>query len=654
MQINKVELADSFWDFYRDAVRTKMLPYQWRVINDEVPTPTVKSANPYLNNQPSHAIRNLRIAAGEVNGHFSGYRFQDSDVYKWLEAVAYVLEAGCDEELKAHADAVVALVGRAQATDGYLDTYIQIDHPEAKFKHVSMSHELYVMGHYIEAGVAYNHATGNQAALMIARKMADCLDHNFGPEAGKMHGYPGHPEIELALAKLADATGAERYYKLAAYMLDQRGKQPDNFFHQQSADRRETGSLDELDRQNAEPEDDYFQNDRPIRALKRGEGHAVRMVYLLTGMARVARHTHDAELLAKCAQIWRHITNRQMYITGGIGADPWHEGFGPDYYLPNSTAYCETCAACGMVFFTQQLLLEDPQAEYADLIERELYNGIISGMALDAEHFFYVNPLAVDPAEITADKGREHVLPERPSWLACACCPPNLARVVAALHHYIYTSNADTVYVQQFISSRAQFANGVTVAQVSALPWNGKTTLTVTAPKPSDFTLAIRVPYWCNGQLTVTIDGIPGKTQVDADGYCRISRSWDDTTKVNVEFAMAPRLVWANPRVAADVNKVAIQNGPIVYAAEEVDNGPRLATIAIDPYVPLRIGQQVPIAMGKKVPAIQLDAVRKQNSGKPFSSVKPVTESMELTLIPYFAWANRGVNEMTVWLNEKI
>lgn len=645
--MSSTTVLDPFWQYYRRLVKDKMIPYQWAVITDQANI-TIERENdrsPIAAVEKSHAINNLKIAAGQAKGDFYGFWFQDSDVYKWLEAVAYALRYAPDQTLQHEADQVIDLIADAQEADGYLDTYFQIKAPNRKFKHVSKSHELYCMGHYIEAGVAYYQTTDNKKALKIAIKMANCIDQHFGPKPHQLHGYPGHPEIELALARLAEQTNEIKYSRLAKYMLDQRGTQP-NFFEQQA---QESKNIEEDYWAGNEPNASYLQNDQPVRKLQHAEGHAVRMVYLLTGMAHIARQTQDQSLFKATKQLWTDIIQRQMYLTGGVGQTPDGEAFTFDYDLPNDTMYCETCASCAMAFLAKQLLQADPKGEYADVLEKELYNSTISGMALDGEHFFYVNPLSVNPEASIKDPLKSHVKVTRPSWFACACCPPNLARLIASIDQYLYTEKDQIIYSHLFIGNDTTFANGLTVSQHSNYPWSGKINYHISAKKPTHSTVALRIPAW-SPQTKATING-QSQTLKLKNGYWFISKTFDSkATVITLDLDMTPQRVTADPRITADLGKVALQRGPIVYCLEQADNGTHLPWCSLPEQS--QINEQID---SETLPTtiVKLTATGQKLTPRNNEPYTPTTQTVPLTFIPYFAWANRTPGEMTVWIDEK-
>ncbi|WP_261805897.1 glycoside hydrolase family 127 protein [Lapidilactobacillus luobeiensis] len=658
MQQPKIKVTDAFWQQYRHLVKDVMIPYQWSVINDDATVEIEQeNANSYKATEKSHAIQNLKIAAGRESGDFYGFWFQDSDVYKWLEAVAYALRYQPDQQLQQIADDLVDLISQAQEPDGYLDTFFQLQAPQEKFQHISFGHELYCMGHYIEAGIAYFETTGNTLALTIATKMADCINTHFGPQPDKLHGYPGHPEVELALAKLADTTNDQRYRDLAAYLINQRGQQSPNFFAEQNA-KNKNKQLDLPFPDQTDPADRYFQNDRPIRELDHAEGHAVRMTYLLTGMAHVARQTQDDDLLATCQRLWRDIVDKQMYVTGGIGATVAGEAFTYDYDLPNDTMYCETCASCAMVFFAKQMLANEPDGDYADVMERELYNGTISGMSLDAQHFFYVNPLEVDPQASAQDPTKSHVKVQRPAWFGCACCPPNLARLIASVDQYIYTIKDDTIYSNQFIANHADFGDGLQINQSGNYPWSGQISYQVSVESALTFAFALRIPAWSQENFTVKLNGHPVNGTLKR-GYLFLNQTWSGTTTIEVDLDLSVRTVRADQHVTADLGKIAVQRGPVVYCAEETDNGKNLAWLSLPVQPDFQVhsanqGLAVPNLKTITTNATKLVTSSNQTSTALYTSdtAPRSRQNQQVTLIPYFAWANRQAGEMRVWLDQ--
>ncbi|QMU08673.1 glycoside hydrolase family 127 protein [Levilactobacillus suantsaii] len=648
LQTTNVEITADFWRRYRELVVKEVLPYQWQVMNDQANISI--SVDPQNNGQDknSHAVANLKIAAGQMTGHHYGFPFQDTDVYKWLEAAAYSFNYHPNADLRTITDNLVDLIADAQDDDGYLSTYFQIDAPERKFKWLQQSHELYTMGHYIEAGVAYYQATGNHKALAIATRMADCIDRNFGLTDGKIPGYDGHPEIELALARLYEVTQDQKYLDLAHYFLTQRGQNPD-FFDQQIAKDGDSDDRDIIPGMR-EPDLTYFLAAEPIKDQKVPQGHAVRVVYLCTGMAYVARYTGDQDLLAACHRFWDDLVKRQMYVTGSIGATTSGEALTYDYDLPNDTMYGETCAAVGMAFFARQMLHLDAKAEYADVLEKELFNGALSGMSLDGKHFFYVNPLEADPKASRLNPGKSHVLTHRADWFGCACCPANLARLITSVDQYLYTvTDQQTILSHQFIANRATFNNGVEIDQTNHFPWAGDIHYTVTVPQGLTTKLGLRIPGW-SPNFTLKVNGKDVDPTVD-HGFVYLTLTADTT--IDLTLDMTVKFMQANNRVSADYGQVAVQRGPIVYAAEEADNPAPLWQYRVDPSVAPTYQYDKKLLNGVGIVTVAATKPASDASDAPLYQPLQLANDMatKLKLIPYYAWANRENGQMRVWFH---
>ncbi|GAA0629674.1 glycoside hydrolase family 127 protein [Bifidobacterium pullorum] len=651
-----VEITSAFWTRYINLVIDKVLPYQWAVLNgeQEVDLPPDPGGNPVDSyDKLNHSIRNLKVAAGEQDAPFHGMPFQDSDVYKWLEAVAYALHHRDDPQLRRLADDVVDLIARAQREDGYLDTFFQIQWKDRVFKRIQQSHELYSMGHYIEAAVAYWQATGNEKALEIAKRMAACIEANFGDGETQVHGADGHPEIELALARLAEATGEERYAMMGRWFLNIRGQDPDFYDNQNRADgwdRDFFSMIRDFPRT-------YYQAAEPIADQRDAQGHAVRVAYLCTGLAHIARLTGDASLAESAERLWNSIVRRRMYITGQIGSTHVGESFTYDYDLPNDTMYGETCASVGMSFFARQMLALRAKGEYGDVLEKELFNGALAGMSLDGTHFYYVNPLEADPAASAGTPDKGHVLTHRAGWFACACCPSNLARLITSIDRYIYTVMADgTILAHQFIASKATFANGVRIEQTGDYPWDGEISWSVSNPNETPVRFGVRVPAWSAGQYTLTVEGEQVTDGVE-DGFVYIEvPAGADRFAVVLGLNMGVRLVRASNRVREDAGKVAVMRGPLVYCAEECDNEGPLWLYSISGATPTEAGYRYDPDLLGGVGVVTKAAVRAQEDpcdGPLYLSAEErgISELAELRMVPYYTWANRADGQMTVWLN---
>ena len=507
--LSAVAIEDSFWSPRQKLMTDVTIPYMEKILRDEVPGAA-----------KSHAIQNFRMAAGEEQGEFYGMVFQDSDVAKWLEAAAYSLSIQPDEALRARVRDIVALIGRAQQEDGYLNTYFTVKNTVPRWTNLLECHELYCAGHMIEAAVALHEAAGMDELLAIVLRMVEHIDARFGE--GMEDGIPGHQEIELALLRLYRVTQNPRHRDLALRFLNLRGQDPDYF---KKHTPQELVGLSFGDYR-IDPENTaYNQSDVPVRAQSKPRGHAVRQVYMLAAMADAAAATGDTELADACRRMFDSITEKQMYVTGNIGATVHLEAFTEDYHLPGDTAYGETCASVAMAFFARNLLNLEPCAEFGDMLELQLYNGALAGMQLDGTRFFYVNPLEVHPRISGRLNTHKHVLPVRPKWHACACCPPNLARLVTSLGGYLYSEDADTLYAHLYIGSRAKTTHA-DIALKTACPWQGSAAYTMTDVHTPDFTFAVRIPGYAKNQTghlsaLATAPGLPYPAPVHCGGTDR-------------------------------------------------------------------------------------------------------------------------------------
>ncbi len=638
LPVSAVTVTDPFWGRMMELVRTKVIPYQWDALNDRV-----EGAS------PSHCMENFRVAAGLQEGEFQGCVFQDSDFAKWIEAVGYALTVHPDKELEKIADEAIDLVVAAQQPDGYLDTYYIINGLDKRWTNLCSHHELYCMGHLLEGAIAYYDATGKRKLLDAMIRYVDYVDSVFGREEGKTHGYPGHEVIEMALVKLYNITGDPRHLALAKYFIDERGQSPLYFEEEsQRLGKKNNWSDSHFGFQ-------YYQAGKPVRDQKVAEGHAVRAMYLYAGMADVARLTGDDGLAETCQTLWNNVTNRQMYITGAVGASPFGEAFTYDYDLPNDTVYGETCAAIGLVFFARRMLELKPSAQVADVMERALFNGVISGMSLDGTKFFYVNPLEVNPEASGKDKQHAHVKVERQKWFGCACCPPNVARLMMSVGNYAYTVREDAVYTHLFLGGGFQASlsgKPVAFAVETGYPWKGDVAVRVKTESPVDFAYAIRIPGWCGGRYRLTVNGAEAACRME-DGYAVIRRTWTDGDVVNLQLDLTPQVIAANPRVREDIGKVAVTRGPVVYCLEQEDNGPDLhrVLLADDPDFQEKMEPEL---LGGVVTLQSRGKVLDQSGWDADTLYRPAQalqcRDVSLKWIPYYAWANRGVGEMTVWV----
>ena len=584
--------------------------------------------------------RAARALRGEpfANHKPPGYPFDDTDVYKVLEGASYVLAVQPDPKLKAYLDDVIAKIAAAQEPDGYLYTARTIDPqhphpwsgPKRWLRDPDESHELYDCGHLFEAAAAHYQATGETNLLNVAIKNANLLCKVFGPGTNQLHLWPGHEIVEMGLVKLYRVTGDERYLKLAKYFIDVRGSYPGG---------------DEYHQSYIKPEDQ-----------REAVGHAVRAAYLYSGMADVAAMTGDTNYAVAIDAIWENVVSKKLYVTGGIGAKASGEAFGPNYFLPNMSAYCETCAAVGNDFWNARLFLFHADADYMDVFERTLYNGLLSGVSLDGEKFFYPNPL---------ESAGQH---ERSPWFGCACCPGNITRFLPSVPGYFYAQQGDTIYVNLYASGTADITLDnklkVSLKQETRYPWDGNIKLSVvpqtaSPSQSSRFALKLRIPGWARNQpvpgdlyhfadtntdpVSLKVNGQEIPLQLEK-GYAIIGRQWKQGDTVELELPMPVRRVVANEHVEADRGRVALQRGPIVYCLEWPDNHGHVRNLMLPDTEKLRSSFEPNLLNGVQVIQGRANLV---SAGKGDATLG---QSETFTAIPYFAWANRGRGEMTVWI----
>lgn len=637
LPMDSINVKDNFWRKMMELARTHVIPYQWEALNDRI-----EGA------EPSYCMQNFKIAAGMMEGEFKGFVFQDSDFAKWIEAVGFSLMWNKDEGLERIADEAIDIVCAAQQPDGYLDTYYIINGLDKRWTNLRDNHELYCLGHLIEGAVAYYEATGKEKLLNAVVKYVDYVDTIFGPEENKMHGYPGHEVIEMALIKLYKIKKNEKYLKLAKYFIDERGKAPLYFEEEGKKYNNKFWWEDSYFKYQ------YYQAGKPVREQDTAEGHAVRAVYLYSGMADVARETDDDELLEACKVLWNNMTKKQMYITGGIGSSQYGEAFTYNYDLPNDTIYAETCASIGLVFFARRMLEIEPKAQYADVMEKALYNGIISGMSLDGTKFFYVNPLEVVPEASEKDHLRAHVKVERQKWFGCACCPPNIARLLASIGSYAYSLKEDKIFMHLYMGGEISAnlsGNNVLFNIETNYPWDESIKITTNMKEETNFEFALRIPEWCR-KYSIKVNNEDVKYET-IDGYAYIDRTWKDADEINIFFEMPIEIMTANVNVRGNIGKVAIMRGPIVYCLEEEENGNDLHRVYLSNNPELTnnyekdfLGGVVTIEGNGKM--LQKEDGDEDKLYKSNAQIK--FEDKKLKWIPYYSWANRTPGEMIVWL----
>lgn len=630
LNLRDVVVSGGFWENYLELIRTKVVTYQWEVLNDRV-----------LDAPQSGCIKNFEIAAGRRDGEFYGMVFQDSDLYKWLECVAFCLATRPDATLEAIADEAIELIGAARGADGYINTYYTIKAPEEKWGNLQQGHELYCAGHLMEAAVAYFKATGKRAFLEIAISFADCIDMVFGLEEGKLRGYPGHQEVEIGLYKLYKVTGERRYLDLATYFIKQRGTLPHYFDEEQGR----PGYV-EIFRGLTRADRVYNQSHLPALAQKTAAGHAVRAVYMYAAMADLAAETGDLELAAACDLLYENIVQKQMYVTGAVGSSAWGEAFTTDFDLP-SNLYGETCASVGLMMFCRRMNVLRGEARFVDVMELALYNTVLAAMSLSGTEFFYVNPLEVEPKKHPFHPGYRHAKTKRQKWFSCACCPANLARTIAGIGLYAYAACENGLYVNLYCEGEAK-DEGRKVAVKTSYPFGDFAKICVSG---GVFKLYLRNP----GSAPVCGLKINGQAAdfVEDKGYIVLERDWRGD-EVEIRFDLKPRFVYSAGEVQNNAGKAAVARGPVVFCVEEVDNGPLLGSLVLGDEDDVKFAA-VPEGLLEGTVALRVSGWRmRHGDGGLYRGFKPTLEACEFIMIPYFEWANRGENEMRVFLNQKL
>lgn len=612
---------------YQNIVHDTVIPYQYSVLWDKA-----EGA------EKSHVAKNFINAAKALNGEdikdgFYGMVFQDSDAYKWLEAAAYAIADRHDEALEKCADELIDLIAAAQDNDGYLNTAFTVRDREKRWSNLLEGHELYCSGHMIEAACAYFEATGKDRLLGVAVKNAECIYDRFITQG--YEGIPGHPEIELALLKLYRLTDNRHFLELSEHFINERGKDPS--FFAREAEKRDWSVW------NSDPwSNDYRQSGKPVREQSEAAGHAVRAVYLYTGMADLAAETDDKELLEACRRLWKSIVEKRMYITGGIGSTAAGEAFTVDYDLPPDTAYSETCAAIGLMFFAKKMLENEINSEYSDIMELSFYNTVLAGMQLDGKRFFYVNPLEVNIGISGKTAVHSHVLPLRPNWYACACCPPNAARLIGSIGRYAYGESKDTVYFHLFAAGKTVFANGTVLECTTGYPYD----MVIKYSVSGSGRIAVRIPGWSRS-FSLKKNGT-AMSAAPQKGYVYIDIS--GKTEIELTLDGTPRFIRASNKVPRLIGMTALMRGPLVYCFEGTDNR-NLRDIRIDRSVTPTVSEFDSELLGGTV-TLSAKAFRAADTDSLYSCEEEKTIPCEAIAVPYYTWGNRGENDMRVWMNK--
>ena len=619
-----VQFIDNFWLPRLDTNRIITIPYDFKKCEE------------------TDRLNNFAVAGGLKEGSFVGIRYNDSDVYKVIEGAAYSLSIHPDPELEKFLDDLIAKIAAAQEDDGYLYTCRTIN-PDSMPRHTGKtrwsqlkdSHELYNIGHMYEAAVAYYEATGKRTLLDVALKSADLVNEKFGPGKNQLHGVPGHQEIEIGLVKLYRVTGEKKYLDLSKYFLDERGNAENHELYVYGANGSNI---------------DYTQDHKPVTQQFEAVGHAVRAAYMYSGMTDIAALTGDKNYINAIDKLWQNVINQKTYITGGIGAKQAGEAFGENYYLPNLSAYNETCAAIANMLWNQRLFLLNGDSKYIDVLEKTLYNGFLSGISIHGDEFFYPNPLESDGSH------------KRKPWFNCSCCPTNVVRFLPSLPGYVYAHKKNELFVNLFIGNKAKINMNfgeINVSQTTNYPWDGKVKINIYPEQKTGFTVSVRIPGWINEPLPgdlyrymtksddkpiIKVNGKIVKFDL-INGYAKIDRNWEKGDIIELDFPMPVRKIIANEKVIEDRGKFAIERGPIVYCAEWVDNGDKVRNLLVNKNSSFTVEHVDNLIDG--IDIIKGKATALSTSEKDNSIIK--TEQ-NFTAIPYYAWAHRGSGEMIVWL----
>jgi len=605
--LDAVDLADDFWEPRRRINREVTLPSQYRHLED------------------TGRLDNFRRASGKIGGAYQGIYFNDSDVYKWLEAAAWTLAEGSDSELERMVDAAITEIEDAQRPDGYLNTYFTFERAAQRWTDFDL-HEMYCAGHLFQAAVAHFRATGSERLLDVATRFADHICDSFGPEEGKRHAVDGLEEVEMALVELFRATGERRYLVGAQYCVDARGHGM-------------------LGRPYGQHEPSYSQDHAPLRDQSEVVGHAVRALYLYSGAADVYAEMGERALLQALWRLWENMTTRRMYVSGGLGSRYEGEAFGRDFELPNERAYTETCAAIASVMWNWRMLGLKGEARYADLIEHTLYNAVLPGLSLDGQHYFYQNPLADDGTH------------RRQPWFGCACCPPNVARLLASLPGCLYSTSEDAVWVHLYAEGAATVEldknRTIRLSQRTRYPWDGSVEIQI----EGEFALMLRIPAWCEDGAAVEVNGGPVGAQLSPGSYASLRRTWRPGDTIDMDLPMPVRRVECHPYVAENAERIALTRGPLLYFVEQIDNpGVDLRDLVLDGEEPT-VRFESDLLGGMTVLQVEARPAAPDNGWEDrlYRTVRPhegdaQTHSTRVTAVPYYAWANREPGAMRVWL----
>jgi len=623
-----VRLEGQFWKERLDTVLARTIPSQHKKLAEYTILDSLKLPN------PPPPLRFPRHANG-----FTVQVFWDSDVGKWIEAASYALAHRRDADIEAKIEAIVDDFEKAQAPDGYLNCWYLGHEPDKRWTNLRDNHEMYNAGHMLEGAIAYFRTTGRRRWLDIMERYLDHIYSVFGTEPGKKRGYDGHEEIELALIKLYYLTRDKKHLDFATYLINERGQQPPHFFDVEREEREGGDSKQRYVFGNYE----YSQSHKPVREQDKVVGHAVRAMYLYTAMADLAAELNDPALKRACETLWDDVMVTKMYVTAGLGPSAQNEGFTTDYDLPNETAYAETCASVALIFWAQRMLHLDLDGKYADVLELAMFNGALSGLSRDGEHYFYANPLESDGT------------PTRWDWHTCPCCTMNVSRLVASVGGYFVSSAKAGIAFHLYggISTKVETA-GTTVAlrETSNYPWSGDIKIEIDPEIPAAFEVKVRIPGWCQG-AKVAVNGQPVAVDAAVNGYLTIDRTWTKGDVVTLDLPMPPVRLYAHPAVRPDAGRVALKRGPLVYCIEEADNpGGRVQRYKLPRNAELKTSTRADLFDGIVTLTADAIAIDESDWNTLYRTTAPKDGPAKLTALPYYLWANRGQGSMLVWVPE--
>jgi DUF1680 family protein len=623
-----VRLEGDFWRERLDTVLSRTIPSQHEKLGEYGILASLKLP------QPPPPLRFPRHPNG-----FTVQVFWDSDVGKWIEAASYALSHRRDAEIEAKIEAIVDDFEKAQLPDGYLNCWYLDREPENRWSNLRDNHELYNAGHMLEGAIAYYETTGRRRWLDIMERYVEHIRQTFGPGPGQKRGYCGHQEIELALIKLYRLTGEKKHLDLATYFINERGNQPPHYFDVEREEREKRG----IDTQRyVFPNYEYSQSHEPVRQQKKVVGHAVRAMYMYTAMADLAAELGDAELKRACETLWDDVMETKMYVTGGLGPSAHNEGFTHDFDLPNQTAYAETCASVALIFWAQRMLHLDLDGKYADVLELALFNGALSGLSRDGQHYFYANPLESDGT------------PTRWDWHTCPCCTMNVSRLVASVGGYFVSRSENGIAFNLYggISTSVEIGGvPVRLRETSNYPWSGDIAINVDPETPVTFDLKLRIPGWCrDAKLAVNGEAVPVNP---VNGYVTINREWQAGDTIALTLPMPAERLYAHPGVVMDAGRVALRRGPLVYCIEEADNpGGRVQRLKIKRDADLLTSTRSDLCGGVVTLCAPASVIDESDWSSLYRTAPPRETDATLTAIPYYLWANRGQGSMVVWIPE--